>query len=202
MLAFCKLSLQKLLSGCEQYWVPFFASLGADIELVNLQVALEFPQKVGKVFPMQVAEETCIIGCTQEAVLAVVRQVVQEAQNKEIDVIFEYLCRRFCASISKSWSEQESLACNYLSMDKASRVEVVGVVEVDVLISGQEHKFCLGLGPATTKSIDEAWKAYFADIPYTGSGRFPEREELALSAEIGELRFENLEFGSREGHCA
>ena len=184
---FLRAKISKLFPGLEQHWGPFFTSLGVDIRIRSISQELEFPDKVGKVFPLEVAGETGIMGCLPESVDVIAKELVPEVSQVGVGVAFEYICRRFFSTLSLSWSGDRQYKCRYLSFEQASRVEVVGVVAIEIEIANKTHNFWIGLGPKTTKIIDETWKNYYAAEHFVNGQDFPERVEIPLSVELPEM---------------
>jgi len=186
---FLSASLEKLFHNIGYHWVSLITSLGAQVELLHVESSLDFPQQINRVVPFEVNGEVNVIGTKNETVRAIARQAVPEIPASGAEIVFEYLMRRFMTTLSKSWVGGTNTTCFYIPVERASQVEIVGVVNLLLNIDKEEHSIWIGLGPASTALVDATWKEHVAK---TGSGVSSQIDgQPEVSLELPEISIES-----------
>jgi flagellar motor switch/type III secretory pathway protein FliN len=90
--------------------------------------------------------------------LVLINAFVPGAAPQAIDVVLEYLARRFFASLAMSWSGPESSVVQFDSQAGSHPIEVAGVVKLSASVNGETVSIWLSLGKALVERLDGLWR--------------------------------------------
>lgn len=140
------------------HWKPFFLGAGVELRLNAVVKHLHFPQELGRIVVVEAAGESCVIGIDELSQDVFARALVRNVGQTAGEVLIEYLERRLLTTLTKSWGENEPFVCYYLSSDWAEEVEVIGAVEVELLVGVEKATVWFGIGPRALDMFDRIWR--------------------------------------------
>jgi flagellar motor switch/type III secretory pathway protein FliN len=140
-------------------WRPFFLGIGIDVRVTNVHQVLYFPQDLGRIVVVEVSGESGVIGIDEMSQDILAQAFAPDITGVASEMLIEYLERRLLSSLTKSWGGREPLQFQYLSSDWADEVEVIGAIEVELMINGQKAIVWFGLGPRMLEEMDMLWRS-------------------------------------------
>ncbi|MFN8391707.1 MAG: FliM/FliN family flagellar motor C-terminal domain-containing protein [Bdellovibrionota bacterium] len=150
-------------NGLVEHWVPFFMGLGLEVQVNAINKVLYFPQDLSRIVVVEISGESAVIGIDDLSQDVIAQAFAPGSDAAAAEVLIEYLERRFLTTITKTWNGREPLICQYLSSDWADEVEVIGAVELELLIGGQKAVVWFGLGPRLLEELEISWRARVAE---------------------------------------
>ncbi len=139
-------------------WQLLLHSLGLEVELSSVNNQFNFPESLSRVIPIELDDETAVIGMDDESQEIVSSVVAKGSESTAVDVIVEYFERRMLSCVSQHWSGPMPLKARYLADSESTAVDVVGTICFVFTTGGKDLKLWLGLGPRAVERIDGLWR--------------------------------------------
>ncbi len=182
--------MKKWFSDIASDWSPLFYSLEMEVNNVEVEVSLDFPD-LDRIVPVEYDGEIGVIGSNVETQKILSQHILKKELTEEdeisSDILIEYLERRLISTLSKAWKGSVvSFPCSYTSQD-LSEVEVVGVVKLSALVNSKPISVWFGLGPRVTERLDRDWCHYISENPTIEDIEWEEDDVSSISVDIVEL---------------
>ncbi len=160
---FLAADLSSFLGDLADHWRPFFHSAEVEVKFIASRKSLNYPQELTRIVVVEIGGESAVLGIDEFSLDYLSSALVPKIGVSSAECLVEYLERRFLTTLTKSWKGAEPLSCFYLSSDWAEEVEVIGSVEVELVVAGEKVMFWVGIGPRMVEEIDRLWRKAFVE---------------------------------------
>lgn len=172
------------------HWLSFFKQFGVELRLIAQRKHLAYPQDLHRITVIEANGEPTLIGLDEAAQNALLAACAPQLTEGTADIVLEYLERRCAGVLSKCWQSKESISFRYPSAGWAEEVEVIGAIELSLVLGGKPLTIWFGLGPRLTDELDAAWRAHLSSNPQRIGGLIQELHEdkiYRVGVDIAEL---------------
>ena len=179
----------KLVNGLSEYWLPLFLTLDANVQITGLSTHLSSPPELEFEAELAFDDEPATLGFSADTCQLLAGTIFSEHTEHGLDVLCEYVARRFVSTVSKSLTYQSELSFKFVSPDSQLEERPVGTMKISLQINGQSADVFLGLGTRAVEYVDSAWRRYITRR--TASRGFQYSDQLhTVSIELAELSVE------------
>lgn len=168
---FISADLSVIFSGIADSWISFTQALGGSLRFEKISKHDYFPENLNRVISFEYAGEKGVIGydaITQEAIaLLLSPQITEDA----LDIALEYLELRLLTLLSKTLKLQGEDKFYYSDNDHTEEVEIVGAVNLELLLGNKKGSIWFGLGKNLVEKISVYWlENYLTEIGASNLG--------------------------------
>lgn len=140
--------------GFSHHWLPLAHSLGVELRVHGLSAFSGAPEGDLVGFSGTIEDEPIGMVCDPELLERALEQGLPRANPLAANIFFEYIVRRFFASLSISWSGPEDSVIRFEPEISVSDVRPFSYVRVVVLVNGMQVPFFVLLGRLVTQRLD------------------------------------------------
>ena len=139
------------------HWVPLFQSLNIKVKVISVTPSIDLP-KIDQFWVGTFEDEALCINASKEASDVFAKLFLDSQDPMSLDLVQEYLVRRFLTSLTNSWSGPSMPPLYYYSEGTKNHLNIQAGIKIVLSINDEMNEFWLLIGPKLLKTLDGLWQ--------------------------------------------
>ncbi len=172
---------QTLFPSFSSFWNDFIENYSIDIHVVEIRKLLDIPSNVKYLYKGSIDKENIYVGFNADEFAYFGNILIPAGNGRPIDIVMEYLIRRFLTSLSFSWTASENSVI-YFEGRTQEKPSAEATLILSLKVSGTRVNVYIMCPYSIVNTIDKLWRGQIQ-----ASSKYKDISEISLDIQIAEL---------------